>query len=81
MALVDIVTVSYNNADTLRASIEPLTRLDWVQVIVVDNDSADATLTTVSDLPVQAIDWGANLGFAGGCNVGCGPARTRTSSF
>jgi GT2 family glycosyltransferase len=70
VALVDVVVVSYNSARELRRCVEPLTRLDWVDVIVVDNDSSDGSLGTVEDMPVRAIPSGGNLGFATGCNIG-----------
>jgi N-acetylglucosaminyl-diphospho-decaprenol L-rhamnosyltransferase len=68
--LVDVVVVSYNSADHLRETVEPLTRIPWVRAIVVDNDSHDGSLQLVSDLPVTAIQTGANLGFSKGNNVG-----------
>jgi len=68
--LVDVVVVSYNSADHLRETVEPLTRIPWVRAIVVDNDSHDGSLGLVSDLPVTAIQTGANLGFSKGNNVG-----------
>ncbi len=70
MAIVDVVTVAYNSAEHLRGCVEPLSELDWVQVIVVDNASSDAGLATVADLPVLAVASPENLGFAGGCNLG-----------
>jgi GT2 family glycosyltransferase len=70
VALLDVVVVSYNSARELRRCVAPLAALDWVQVIVVDNDSSDGSLATVDDLPVRAIASGGNLGFATGCNIG-----------
>jgi N-acetylglucosaminyl-diphospho-decaprenol L-rhamnosyltransferase len=67
---IDVVVVSYNSRDTLRACVEPLAGLDGVNVIVVDNASPDRSLEVVADLPVQAIDSGRNGGFAFGCNLG-----------
>lgn len=70
MALVDVVVVSYNSADHLRACVEALSRDDDVTVTVVDNASADGSLETIADLRVRSIPTGANLGFARGCNIG-----------
>jgi len=69
VASVDVVVVSYNSAAHLRACVEPLSRIDWVNVIVVDNGSSDGTLRTIDDLDVKAIAQ-ENVGFAGGCNTG-----------
>jgi N-acetylglucosaminyl-diphospho-decaprenol L-rhamnosyltransferase len=70
VTLVDAVVVSYNSREHIRACVEPLARLADVEVIVVDNASADGTLDAIADLPVRAIPLMANTGFAHGCNVG-----------
>ena len=70
MATADVVIVSYNSAEHLRACVEPLAGLPEVNVIVVDNASADESLSTVADLPVTAIQRSTNDGFATGCNAG-----------
>jgi N-acetylglucosaminyl-diphospho-decaprenol L-rhamnosyltransferase len=69
MADVDVVVVSYNSADGLRANVDPLSRLSNVHVIVVDNGSSDGSLDSVADLPVTRLQR-ANDGFAAGCNAG-----------
>ena len=69
-ALVDVVIVAYNSADTLRGGVEPLSAVDWLSVTVVDNESPDESLATVADLPVRTVAAGRNGGFAAGCNVG-----------
>jgi N-acetylglucosaminyl-diphospho-decaprenol L-rhamnosyltransferase len=69
-ALVDVVVVSYNSRDTLRSCVESLIGQDDINVIVVDNDSPDASLDAISDLPVVAIPAGRNGGFSFGCNIG-----------
>ena len=38
---VQAVVVAYNSRDLLRACVEPLSRLAWVDVTVVDNASPD----------------------------------------
>ncbi len=70
MAVLDVVVVSYNSARELRRCVAPLAELDWVDAIVVDNQSSDGSLATIEDLPVQRIASGGNLGFATGCNIG-----------
>jgi N-acetylglucosaminyl-diphospho-decaprenol L-rhamnosyltransferase len=67
---IDVVIVSYNSGDTLRASVAPLAALDHVSVIVVDNASPERSLEVIADLPVRAIDSGHNGGFSFGCNIG-----------
>jgi N-acetylglucosaminyl-diphospho-decaprenol L-rhamnosyltransferase len=67
---IDIVVVSYNSRDRLRACVAPLLETPEVNVIVVDNASPDKSLDAVRDLPVQAIQLGANGGFAHGVNAG-----------
>jgi N-acetylglucosaminyl-diphospho-decaprenol L-rhamnosyltransferase len=70
MALVDVVVVSYNSRDRLRACVEPLTGHDDIQVIVVDNASPDGSLESIADLPIRALPLSRNGGFARGCNAG-----------
>jgi GT2 family glycosyltransferase len=68
-AAVDVVVVTYNSAEYVRRCVEPLSRLDFVRAIVVDNGSTDGTVALIEDLPVEVISQ-ANVGFAGGCNSG-----------
>lgn len=70
MSRVDVVVVSYNSENHLRAAVEPLAALPDVRVIVVDNASADRSLECVTDLRITPIPQPANRGFAYGCNVG-----------
>ena len=67
---VDVVIVSFNSREKLRACVEPLAGLDGVSVAVVDNASPDRSLEVVADLPVRSIPLTSNAGFAHGCNVG-----------
>ena len=67
---VDVVIVTYNNADEIRACIEPLAALADVRTIVVDNASSDETRRIVSDLRVETIALERNMGFAAGVNFG-----------
>jgi len=67
---VDVIVVAYNSRQTLRACVEPLTRLPWVGVTVVDNASPDDSVALIKDLPVRIIRAPRNGGFAYGCNIG-----------
>jgi GT2 family glycosyltransferase len=68
---VDVVVVSYRSDATLRGCVEPLTRIGGVRVTVVDNASPDGDpLSTIADLPVDAVRAPRNGGFAYGCNLG-----------
>ena len=78
MALVDVVVVSYNSRDRLRACVEPLLSLDEVNVIVVDNASPDRSLEAVEGLPLTAVQRDDNGGFARGVNAG---ARAGSAPF
>jgi GT2 family glycosyltransferase len=70
VATVDVVTVTYRSAATVRQALDPLTEATAVHVIVVDNASDDTTLEVLSTLPVETIALDVNGGFAHGCNVG-----------
>jgi N-acetylglucosaminyl-diphospho-decaprenol L-rhamnosyltransferase len=75
---VDVVVVSFNSRDRLRDCVEPLTGVDDLHVIVVDNASTDGSLETVAAEPIQVIALPRNGGFGVGCNVGW---RAGTASF
>jgi N-acetylglucosaminyl-diphospho-decaprenol L-rhamnosyltransferase len=70
---VDVVVVSYNNRDDLRACVEPLLGATGVRVIVVDNASPDRSLEALEGVPVDTIQLDANGGFAHGINAGWRP--------
>jgi N-acetylglucosaminyl-diphospho-decaprenol L-rhamnosyltransferase len=67
---VDVVVVSYNSRDNLRACVLPLATAEDIAVCVVDNASGDRSLDVVSDLGVRTIPSTVNGGFAYGCNLG-----------
>jgi N-acetylglucosaminyl-diphospho-decaprenol L-rhamnosyltransferase len=67
---IDVVVVSYNSSDRLRACVEQLSRQPSIQVVVVDNASQDESVAVVSDLPITVVRLEKNLGFGGGCNAG-----------
>jgi N-acetylglucosaminyl-diphospho-decaprenol L-rhamnosyltransferase len=70
MPLIDAVIVSYNSRATLRGCVEPLSRMDDIDVVVVDNASPDNPLDTIADLPATAVRAPRNGGFSYGCNLG-----------
>jgi N-acetylglucosaminyl-diphospho-decaprenol L-rhamnosyltransferase len=67
---IDVVIVTYNNADSIRGCLESLSELPWVKAFVVDNASHDDTLAELEELRAEKISLGRNLGFAAGCNTG-----------
>jgi GT2 family glycosyltransferase len=69
-ARVDVVVVSYNSGDRLRACVELLSSDRAIEVVVVDNASKDDSVAVVGDLPVRVLALDVNLGFGGGCNAG-----------
>ncbi len=74
-AQLDIVLVSYNTADYTKRAIESVyeeTHSTDFKIIMVDNDSKDNSVELIAkEFPqVEIIQTGANLGFAGGVNIG-----------
>jgi len=72
---LSIILVSYNTADyTVRAlrAVFAETEATTFEVIVVDNQSGDNSVTLIREhFPqVRLIESGANLGFAGGVSIG-----------
>ncbi len=67
---VDVVVVAYRSRDTLRACVEPICRLPWVSVTVVDNACPEDSARVVADLPVRIVRAPRNGGFSYGCNLG-----------
>ncbi len=75
MNQLDIILVSYNTADYTKRAIESVydeTKQTTFNIIMVDNNSSDNSVELVAEhFPnVEIIQTGANLGFAGGVNVG-----------
>ena len=70
MTPVDVVVVSYNSANELRACVQPLALARGCHVVVVDSASGDGSLGAVAGLPVTTIPLPVNRGFAHGCNAG-----------
>jgi GT2 family glycosyltransferase len=79
---ISVIIVSWNVRDLLRDAIASVfsccvSDSYWLEVIVVDNASADGSAEMVrSEFPdVKLIASGENLGFAQGCNLAYGEAR------
>jgi GT2 family glycosyltransferase len=83
MSQLDIVLVSYNTAEYTKRAIQSVydeTKDTDFKIIMVDNDSKDnSVLLIANEFPqVEIIQTGANLGFAGGVNLG---AKASDSKF
>lgn len=70
MSRVNVVVVTFNSRETIRASVEQLAAFDGVRVTVVDNASTDGTLQALANLGITTIPLADNRGFAHGCNIG-----------
>ncbi len=74
--VVSVVLVNYRGAEDTIVCLRSLAEVDWpvdrLELIVVDNASGDGSAERISrEVPgVTVLDAGANLGFAGGCNLG-----------
>lgn len=79
---LSVIIVSWNTCDLLTQAIESLHATyvgdDGLEIIVVDNASADDTAAVVRERypRVRLIELGENLGFAGGNNRGIAEARS-----
>ncbi len=76
---VSVVIVTYNSQDDIAACVESVLAQNGVsfEVIVVDNASADETLTRLKRLDVKTIASSENLGFGRGCNLGFSHSKGR----
>lgn len=81
MPRADVVVVTYNSRDRIRACVEPLCGREDISVTVVDNNSPDRTLEAIADLPLRAVQRDDNLGFAFACNVGSAGGTSPTVVF
>ena len=75
MSQLDIVLVSYNTAEYTKRAIQSVydeTHDTDFKIIMVDNDSKDNSVDLIAKefTQVEIIQTGANLGFAGGVNIG-----------
>jgi len=82
---VVIVILNWNNARDTVACLESVFRLDYpnYQVLVVDNGSTDNSVRILrARFPdVEVLETGANLGYAGGNNVGIRRALERGARY
>jgi GT2 family glycosyltransferase/glycosyltransferase involved in cell wall biosynthesis len=84
---VSVIVVNYRGAEDTIACLRALREeLDYpaelLQIICVDNDSGDGGAERIGREPgVQLIEAGANLGFAGGCNLGARHATGTVLAF
>ncbi len=74
MPTLSVVIVTHDSRAAVAATLPALTSQlrDGDELIVVDNDSADGTLSAVRELApaATAVETGTNLGFAAACNRG-----------
>ena len=72
--MVTIIILNWNNASDTLACLNSVTKLDYdnFQVIVVDNDSTDDSVVTITTAypDITMLEAGQNLGYAGGNNLG-----------
>lgn len=75
---VSVVVVTWNSAGTIAELVRPLVDDPGIELVIVDNDSADDTIAVVEAIAPDAvtIDTGGNCGFAAGVNTGAAAARS-----
>lgn len=73
---MDVIIVSFNSREHLRATVAPLAAPRWAHVVVVDNASADGSIEAVRGLDVHCVSLPSNGGFARGCNIGFRTGRS-----
>ncbi|MGH3762314.1 glycosyltransferase [Actinophytocola sp.] len=84
---VSVIVVNYRGAEDTIACLRALRdELDYpaelLQVVCVDNDSRDGGAERIAREPgVQVVEAGANLGFAGGCDLGAAHATGTVLAF
>src|SRR5271170_6913000 len=70
MKRVAIVVVTHNSALEIRGCLDSLAGLSDVEVVVVDNNSADNTCARISTREIHLIKNPTNIGFAAAVNQG-----------
>lgn len=76
LPVVSVIVVNYRGADDTITCLRALReQLDYpaerLQVVCVDNASGDGSADRIRQVPgVEVVEAPANLGFAGGCNLG-----------
>lgn len=80
-ATSSLITVTYNNADTLRSSWSGVKLPPYVEWIVVDNASSDDSVATAESLGATVIRVGENRGFSAANNIGLARASGEFIGF
>lgn len=76
--MVGIVIVTYNSLEVIGECLDACLRLAEARVIVIDNNSQDATLDEVRKRSgIRLVANPINRGFAGACNQGIGMLNTK----
>jgi N-acetylglucosaminyl-diphospho-decaprenol L-rhamnosyltransferase len=80
MPEVTVVVVTYNSMHVIDAALGPLAADPRIEIIVVDNDSADQTVSHVNKQypSVSVMQMSDNLGFAKAVNLGVAAANAPT---
>lgn len=74
--LISIIFPSFNGEDVLYKnlhSIQNLINFNEIEIVIIDNNSDDSTITLVKsfkELNINLIEQKSNLGFAKACNIG-----------
>jgi GT2 family glycosyltransferase/glycosyltransferase involved in cell wall biosynthesis len=85
--VVSVVLVNFRGADDTIAAVAGLRELNWpsaqLEIIIVENGSGDDSLEKLRSIPgkVTIVESKANLGFAGGCNLGVSKASGEFIAF
>lgn len=74
--VVSVVLVNYRGAEDTITCLQAFADVEWpddrLELVVIDNDSGDGSAERIRAAVPRAkvVESGANLGFAGGCNLG-----------
>jgi GT2 family glycosyltransferase/glycosyltransferase involved in cell wall biosynthesis len=85
--VVTVILVNYKGADDTITALQAFDDVDWpadrLELVVVDNDSADGSVERIRAAVPGAlvVDSGSNTGFAGGCNLGVSHASGEYVAF
>ncbi|MEM9519814.1 MAG: glycosyltransferase family 2 protein [Actinomycetota bacterium] len=77
---IAVITVTWNSADTIQGCLTPFAACDDIEVIMVDNASADDTIARAREALPRAVvvQTGANCGFAAAVNAGIAASDAET---
>jgi GT2 family glycosyltransferase/glycosyltransferase involved in cell wall biosynthesis len=84
---VSVIVVNYRGAEDTIACLRALRAdlaypAELLELVCVDNDSGDGSAERIRQATgVEVVESGANLGFAGGCNLGARHASGRVLAF